>query len=102
MPNKNAGQELTSWREFNRDRTIFFPKVGGGVCLVSCIFGNLYKPIESRTLFRIWHLGPGLNSSQDYIQVRILLNFGKKITEICKKFIKIRLLLLSDKILFCI
>ena len=31
--------------------------------------------IESRTLFRIPHFGPGLYSNQDSIQVRTLLNF---------------------------
>ena len=43
--------------------------------------------IESRTLFRIRLLGPGLNSSQDSVQVRTLFNFRNFKLILCKHFI---------------
>ena len=44
---------------------------------------------ESRTLFRIQLLEPGLNSSQDSIQVRTLFNFRNFKVILCENFIKI-------------
>ena len=73
--------------------------VASASALSNQFFGNLTKSyhwvlftveslFESRTLFRIRLLEPGLNSSQDSIQVRTLFNFRNFKVILCKNFIK--------------